>query len=250
MEISPAKRGHDGQNFFKGDRPPAAYYPVNTLLLRQAAQGTGEEFFLNGQRMETVKLTCRISEIREGGQRYDLTFADEFGGFKGVIYRSSKGVQKSLRNFSLQTYQPSDYVSVIGHLRRFQDNTVMMVDLLEEVQGYDEVMEHRAKVVWSWALRCGKSSASPKAEVLKERAPVSENRDEFAHMPAIQQDILRTVKRLMEVRNSPAGGISKSDIFKELRSKVMDKEFESTLQSLVLYGYLMDADRDCYVPAT
>lgn len=250
MEISPAKRGQDGQTFFKGERAACAYFPVNTLLLKQSVQGSGDEFTLNGQRMEFAKLTCRIPEIREGSQRYDLTFVDEFGGYKGVIYRSSKGNPKPLRNFNLQTYQPSNYVTVLGHLRKFQENVVMLVDLMEEVQGYDEVIAHRTEVLWSWALRCGKSPVSARSEVLKERAPISENRDEFAHMPALQQDVLRTLKRLMEARNSPPGGISKSDLFREMRSKVMDKEFESTLQNLVLYGYLMDADRDCYFPAT
>ena len=249
MEISPAKRGQEGSQFFKAERGSSAYFPVNTLMLRKATQGQGDEFLLDGQRIELVKMTCRVPEIRDGAQRYDLTFADEFGGYKGVIYRSSKGTSRVLRLFNMQTYQPSDYVTVVGHVRKFQDNAMLMVDWITEVT-YDEVMEHRAQVLWARGLRCGKSPEHPKSEVLRERAQPLENRDEFAHLQPLQGDILRTAKRLYETKNRPEGGINKAEILRELRTKPMDKEFEGCLQSLMLYGYLMDADRDCYVPAT
>lgn len=250
MEISPAKRGQEGTQFFKAERGSSAYFPVNTLMLRKATQGQGDEFLLDGQRMDLVKITCRIPELREGAQRFDLTFADEFGGFKGVIYRSSKGTSRALRLFDTQTHQPSDYITAVGHVRKFQDNSTLMVDWITEVKSYDEVMEHRAQVLWARNLRCGKSLEPPKSEVLRERAQPFENRDEFAHLQPLQGDILRTAKRLFEAKNRPDGGINKVEILRELRTKPMDKEFEGCLQSLMLYGYLMDADRDCYVPAT
>jgi hypothetical protein len=176
MEISPAKRGEEDNELFKAERGTSAYFPVNTLMLRKATQGQGDEFLLDGQRMDQVKITCRVPEIREGAQNYELTFADEFGGYKGIIYRSSKGTSRALRLFDMQTYRAFDYVTIVGHVRKFQDNAKLMVDWIAEAKSFEEVMEHRAQVQWARGLRCGKSPERAKSEVLRERTQLLENR--------------------------------------------------------------------------
>lgn len=151
METSPKK--HEEPGLLK---TPAVYFPVNTLMLRKAGLTPGEEFLLDGQQVELVKITCRVPEIHEGSQRFEFKFADEFGSFQGLLYRPSTGTPRPLRHFNTSTYHFSDYVTVVGHLRKFQGLAWLLVDWLEEVQSYDEVLQHRAQVLWAWTQRRGK----------------------------------------------------------------------------------------------
>lgn len=250
MEISPAKRGHEGgAGFFQSDKKPSTYLHANTLLLRKAGESPGDEFSLDGHRVEQVQIICRLAEIHESAQRYEFVLEDEAGRFKGVIYRNSQGSTRVLQDFDLRSYRPSEYVTILGHLRKFQEVVVLLLNKLLLTNKYEEVIGHRVAVLWGSLVRRGKYQEAPKPAVLRERT-TTENRDEFAHLPSLQQDIIRTLKRLMDSRNCPVSGINKVELMRELRSKPMDKEFESNLQSLLLYGYLMDGDPNCYVPAT
>lgn len=246
MEINPGKRVQEGASLPKA---PAVYFPVNTLMLREAGLTPGEEFLLDGQQVELVKLTCRIPEIHEGSQCFEFKFADEFGSFKGILYRPSIGTARPLRHFNLSTYHFSDYVTVVGHLRKFPSLAWLVVDSLEEVQSYDEVLQHRAQVLWAWVQRRGKLPELPKSEVRRDRPQNIEKKADFTHLQELQQDILRSLKKLMSTQKSTLEGVSKTELLGELRFKPQDKEYQRALDTLLLNGSLVAVDNG-YIPAS
>lgn len=250
MNISPPKRFQGDVSAspfqrFTTEKNNHVYHPLNTGVLRSIT-ATGDEFMLNDVKVELVTLVCRVPTVHEGGQRYDLTLADEFGVFKGVVYRSGESAPRAFRNFSPSATSPSDYFSVIGHLRKFQSTPMVLVDLIEPVKSYYDVLSHRASVLWAWCQRTGRAP-SRNSQVLRERStPTNDARDEFSHLQPLQRDIMRAFKRL----GMKDSNVHKLDVLNELKPRPMEKEFESQLHFLSLYGYLIDGQsKDTYIPS-
>ena len=247
MNTSPPKRfqGETGASPFQrfAEKSNHIYHPVNTGILRRISEA-GDDFLLNDIKVELVTLVCRILSLHEGGQRIDLVLADEFGSFKGVVYRSGDTNPRAFKNYNVGNVDSKEYVSVIGHLRKFQSTAMVLVDLIEPTKSYYDVLSHRASVLWSWCQRTGRS---PTKSPLQERStPMNEVQDELAHLQPMQREIMRIFKKL-SIRDA---NVPKMDVFKELNPRPMEKEFENHITYLNVYGYLMEGQsKDTYTPS-
>lgn len=227
------------------EKPSHVYHPLNTRLLRLTTER--EDFRLDGMYIDLVRLLCRVTDINENGMRIDLMLMDEYGVFRGVVYRSGQETPRVFRGY---THDPAAYVVIIGHLRKFQSMPMVVVDRIDPVRVYAEVMAHRVEVQWAHYYRLGVFKEAERMGLFRDRPLVQNTTQRSNGLPAIQQELLRILRHCMDLSPDSTEGISKMEILAGMHTKLSEDDFDAVLKKLLEAGVVLPTDQsDHYIPA-
>ncbi len=221
------------------------YHPLNTRFLRLATER--EDFRLDGIYIDLVRLLCRVTDIIENGLRIDMMLVDEYGVFRGVVYRSGQETPRVFRGYA---HNVTSYVVIIGHLRKFQSMPMLVVDRIDTVEDYSLVMSHRVEVHWAHYYRLGVFKEADRMGLFRGRTLCRDSSQRSNSLPATQQELLRILRHCMDLNPDSSEGISKLEIRAGMHTKVSEKDFDIILQKLVEAGMVLHTEtQDHYVTA-
>jgi len=219
------------------DKPSQVYQPLNTRLLRLATEK--DDFRLDGTYIDQVRMLCRVTDIIENGLRIDMMLVDEYGVFRGVVYRSGQDTPRVFRGYA---HDSTAYVAIIGHLRKFQSMPMLVVDRIDSVAVYREVMAHRVEVQWAHYYRLGVFKEADRMGLFRGRPLCRDSSQRTNSLPATQQELLKILRHCMDLNPDSSEGISKLEIRAGMHTKVSEQDFEIILKKLVDAGLVLQTE--------